>query len=162
MTAPAFTVVMPAHNAEATVGRAIESVLAQELGEFELVVVDDGSTDGTRARVGEFLDDPRIRVISQPQAGPAAARNTAIRAGAGELVSMLDADDLWLPTYLERMGAALRSDDGAGLAYTNAWVLDEPPGKIRQNLALRHEPTVPPQTARALMLHLARRTVAAV
>jgi glycosyltransferase involved in cell wall biosynthesis len=154
---PTFTVVVPAHNSARTVKSAIRSVLQQTRPDFELIVVDDGSTDETAACVESFSHDARVRLISQPQRGPGAARNTAIRAGVGELVSMLDADDLWLPSYLEQMDRALRDDPQAGFAYTNAWVLDDPPGRIRRKPALWTQPEVPLKTPRELMLRLARR-----
>jgi len=157
VSAPKFTVVMPAHNERETVASAIRSVLQQTRQDFELIVVDDGSVDDTRRHVEAFAGDARVRLIAQAQSGPAAARNAAIRAGIGELVSMLDADDLWLPTYLERMDHALHHDPQAGFAYTNAWVLDDPPGRIRRKPALWTQPEAPLETARELMLRLARR-----
>lgn len=157
MRAPTFTVVMPAHDAARTIESAIRSVLQQTRPDFELVVVDDGSRDATRERVEAFADDDRVRLLAQAQSGPAAARNTAIRAGAGKLVSFLDADDLWLPTYLEEMERALRDDPDAGFAYTNAWVLDDPPGRIRRKPALWTQPESPLQDPHELLLRLARR-----
>lgn len=157
MPAPKFTVVIPAHNAGRTVTSALRSVQQQTRQDFEVIVVDDGSIDETRRKVEAFADDRRVRLIAQAQSGPAAARNAAIRAGVGELVSMLDADDLWLPTYLERMDRALQADPQAGFAYTNAWVLDDPPGRIRRKPALWTQPETPLKTARELMLRLARR-----
>lgn len=157
MIRPTFTVVMPAHDAETTIGSAIRSVLGQTRQDFELIVVDDGSTDQTRARLEPFLAEPRLRLVSQPQRGPAAARNAAIRVGSAPLVSMLDADDLWLPRYLERMAEALAADTAAGLAYTDAWILEEPPGRVRRRPALWREPDAPPASARELMLKLAGR-----
>jgi GT2 family glycosyltransferase len=157
--APTFTVVIPVYNGAGTVESAIRSVLHQTRGDFELVVVDDGSTDATAERVGRFLDDPRIRLLAQPRGGPAAARNTGIRAGRAPLVSMLDADDLWLPDYLRAMESALRGDGGAGFAYTDAWVLDDASGRIRRTTAMaaQRPPKRPPADAHDLLLMLARR-----
>jgi glycosyltransferase involved in cell wall biosynthesis len=128
---PTFSVVMPAHNAAATVEAAIRSVLLQSVQDFELIVTDDGSTDDTAARASS-LNDPRIRVIRQDGAGPSAARNAAIAVARGRFVSMIDSDDLWMPRYLETMGKALDENPQAGLAYANAWVLDEATGRIRR------------------------------
>jgi O-antigen/teichoic acid export membrane protein/glycosyltransferase involved in cell wall biosynthesis len=144
---PTFSIVMPAYNACATIAPAIESVLRQTRGDFELIVVNDGSTDETVARVEPYLADRRIRVISQPNLGLAGARNTAIAASRGTYVSLLDSDDLWLPQYLEVMAAALDADSTAGVAYTDAWVLDDVSRRIGRVSAM--SPWHPPSTPEA-------------
>jgi glycosyltransferase involved in cell wall biosynthesis len=144
---PRFSVVVPAHNAEATIGDAIMSVLAQTCDDFELIVVDDGSGDETASIVRSFAaEDARIRLVGQPNKGPAAARNAAIELARGELVSMLDSDDLWLPRYLERMGAVLERERSAGFAYTDAWVLDSDGAHVRAATAMSNQkpPSRPP------------------
>lgn len=104
---PKVSVVIPVHNREKLVGRAIASVLRQTEGDFELLVVDDGSTDGTVARV-QAVGDRRLRLIRHPaNRGAAAARNTAIRAARGAFVAFLDSDDEWADDKLERQLAAL-------------------------------------------------------
>jgi hypothetical protein len=125
MTPPAttFSVVIPAYNAADTLGEAIDSVLAQTRKDFEIIVIDDGSSDNTVAVVAGYAD-PRVRVYSQENAGPSAARNRGIALAAGEYVSSLDSDDLWLPDYLAEMGRALEENPRAGFAYTRAWILD--------------------------------------
>ena len=128
---PMFSVVMPAFDAAATLGASIRSVLAQTRGDWELIVVDDGSRDGTAA-VAKSFDDPRVKLIPTQHAGIAAARNLALGHATGEYISLLDGDDLYLPTYLDRMGSALDSDPGAALAYTQAWVLDDRTGRVRR------------------------------
>jgi glycosyltransferase involved in cell wall biosynthesis len=141
---------MPAHNASATVEAAIRSVMLQTVEDFELIVSDDGSTDDTPARARRF-DDPRVRLLTRDRAGgPSAARNAAIAVAHGEFVSMIDSDDLWLPSYLEVMGQALEDDPDAGLAYTDAWVLDDETGRIRQKTAMAYQrpPEVPPADPR--------------
>lgn len=159
MGAPTFTIAMPAHQASATVGAAIRSVLAQTRGDFELVVVDDGSTDGTAETVERFRDDQRIRLMRQENRGPAHARNTAIAAGRGRYVSMLDSDDLWLPTYLESMERALRASPRAGLAYTDAWVLDDVSRRIQRVTAMHYQdpPDPPPADAEGFLSALLER-----
>jgi glycosyltransferase involved in cell wall biosynthesis len=150
--APTFSVVMPAYNAAATIEAAIDSVLAQTRGDFELIIVNDGSTDGTVARVDRYLDDPRIRLISQTNLGQADARNTAIDASRGEFVSLLDSDDLWLPHYLEAMAATFAAEPTAGVAYTDAWVLDDRTRKIARATAMgRQHPAVAPTDAEAFL-----------
>jgi glycosyltransferase involved in cell wall biosynthesis len=143
---PRFTVVMPAHNTGPLVAHAIRSVLQQTCGDFELIVIDDGSTDGTATEVRGFTADPRVRLVEQVNRGPSAARNAGIALARGEYISMLDSDDMWLPRYLEVMGAALDRDPSAGLAYTDAWVLDEPTGRIRRTTMMHYQrpPAHPP------------------
>jgi glycosyltransferase involved in cell wall biosynthesis len=93
------SVVIPAFNAEAVVCRAIESVLRQTLAPTEIILVDDGSTDGTRAAVERY--DACVRCLTQPNAGVSAARNRGIDAATQGWVALLDADDEWLPSKLE-------------------------------------------------------------
>lgn len=94
------SVVIPAYDAEGFLARAVESVLGQSIPPREILVVDDGSTDGT-ADVARRLGE-RIRYLRQENAGPSGARNRGIGAAAGEWVAFLDADDWWLPRRLER------------------------------------------------------------
>jgi GT2 family glycosyltransferase len=145
MVEPTFTIAMPAYNSSQTIGAAIRSVLAQTRSDFELVVVDDGSSDDTTAQVARF-EDERVRLVRQENSGPGAARNLAIIAGRGRYVSMLDSDDLWLPTYLESMAAVLDAHPDVGLAYTDAWVLDDATRRIRRTTAMhyQHPPRDPP------------------
>jgi GT2 family glycosyltransferase len=146
MVEPTFTIAMPAYNSSRTIGAAIRSVLAQTRSDFELVVVDDGSSDDTTDQVARF-EDERVRLVRQENSGPGAARNLAIIAGRGRYVSMLDSDDLWLPTYLESMAAVLDAHPDVGLAYTDAWVLDDPTQRIRRTTAMhyQHPPRDPPR-----------------
>jgi len=105
--APRITVLMPAYNRERYIRAAIESVLAQTRGDFELLVVDDGSTDGTAAAVGSYRD-PRIRLLRNPQnLGIPAARNRGISESRGEFIAMLDSDDVAHPRRLEKQAAFL-------------------------------------------------------
>jgi glycosyltransferase involved in cell wall biosynthesis len=153
-----FTVVIPAFNAARTIGSSIRSVLQQTEQDFEIVVVDDGSSDDTVECARSFASDPRVRVISQRNKGPSAARNAALAAARGFYVSMLDADDLWLPEYLEVMGGALDANPDAPFAYTDAWVLDDGTGRIRRASAMFYQR--PPRTlpdARAFFLLLLER-----
>jgi cellulose synthase/poly-beta-1,6-N-acetylglucosamine synthase-like glycosyltransferase len=92
-----FSIVMPAYNSEATIDAAIESAMRQTRRNFELIVVDDGSTDSTVSRVQRHLGSGRIKLITQPHLGSSAARNAAIAESVGEYVTLLDSDDVWLP-----------------------------------------------------------------
>ena len=106
---PLFSAVIPAHDAEPFIGRALRSALAQDGVSLEVIVVDDGSTDRT-AELAAAWDGP-VRVIGQANAGVAAARNRGIREARGELIAFLDADDEWLPGHLARARAVLRDTD---------------------------------------------------
>ena len=103
------SVVMPALNAAAYIASAIESALAQTYSKFELIVVDDGSTDLTPQIVAEFLDkDPRVILVRNHGKGVSAARNTAVALARGRYIAPLDADDLWHHRKLELQLAALQ------------------------------------------------------
>jgi hypothetical protein len=147
---------MAAYNAEQTVASAIDSALAQTYADIEVVVVDDGSTDRTGA-VAAAMGDERVRVLQQPNRGPSAARNAGIRAAQGELVSVLDADDLWLPTYVETMVKALDGAPQCAFAWGDAWVYDLVSARVRVARAMAyqnpplHEPTDPDLLVRELL-----------
>ncbi|WP_051670494.1 glycosyltransferase family 2 protein [Bryobacter aggregatus] len=100
-----ISVVIPAYNAEKTLGRAIESALGQTLAPLEVIVVDDGSSDGTAAVARSFGE--RVRLLVQPNGGVGAARNTGILASVGNQIGLLDSDDVWRPDKLEKQWAAL-------------------------------------------------------
>lgn len=109
---------MPAYNSAATIARALDSVLAQTVSDWELIVADDASADDTVARV-EAYDDSRITLVRAPRNdGPAATRNLALTRVSGDAVAFLDADDWWEPAFLERQLAALTG--GVGIAACDA------------------------------------------
>jgi glycosyltransferase involved in cell wall biosynthesis len=95
------SVVVPLYNKEPYIRRALDSIAAQTFGDFEAIVVDDQSSDRGPEIAAAFAD-PRFRVIRQPNAGPAGARNRGIAEARGEFLAFLDADDVWRPRYLER------------------------------------------------------------
>lgn len=105
--APCVSVVIPAYNAAWCVGRAIDSVLAQSFRDFELIVVDDGSTDGTATLLAAY--GAALRVVTQANGGMSSARNAGIRAATGRYIAFLDADDRWLPDKLARQVALLEA-----------------------------------------------------
>lgn len=100
-TAPLITVVTPAYNVEGYIGEAIDSVLAQRFTDFEYLVVDDGSTDGTAGLVTSRTD-PRMRLVTAVHGGLASARNVGVAAARGQYVAFLDGDDRWHPDFLAR------------------------------------------------------------
>ncbi|MDW8322985.1 MAG: glycosyltransferase [Burkholderiales bacterium] len=135
MTSPLVSVVMPCLNAEATILRSIDSVLTQSCADIELIVVDNGSTDGTLA-ILESLTDPRLIYLHEPVRGVSYARNRGLQQACGRYVAFLDADDTWDRNFLAKMTAALDVNPEAILAYCG-W----------QNLGVEGErgrPFVPP------------------
>jgi glycosyltransferase involved in cell wall biosynthesis len=103
-----ISVIIPVHNGARHLSAAIESVLAQTLPPVELLVVNDGSTDASAAIAHSF--GPPVRVLTQPNLGPAAARNLGVAHAIGDLLAFLDADDLWLPDKLARQVQVLWDD----------------------------------------------------
>jgi O-antigen biosynthesis protein len=116
---PTVSVVIPVFNRPEAVRRAVGSVLAQTCQDFEIIVVDDGSTDATPASIAAFADRRITMVRHERNRGGSAARNTGIRAGTAPFVAFLDSDDEWLPTKLERQLRVFeRSSDRLALVYT--------------------------------------------
>ena len=126
------TAAIPAYNAERYLSDAIESVLAQTHPCFEVIVVDDGSTDDTAQIARSY---PEVRCLRQQNGGDANARNRAISETNGDLIAFLDADDLWLPEKIARQLDLFRSDPQLGMAYTGVTVVDS---------SLRPVETLPP------------------
>lgn len=121
MSAPLFSIVIPTFNRAVSAAAAVRSVLAQTDGGWECLVVDDGSTDGTRAALDGFTD-PRLRFFwNERNRGQHACRNQAIREAKGEWIAFLDSDDLFLPRRLETLAAAIAARPSAGFWFTNAW-----------------------------------------
>ncbi len=114
-----ISVVIPTYNRAKVVGEAIESVLAQTYKDFELVVLDDGSTDETRNRVQPYLVDSRVRYFYQENAGVSAARNAGVKIASGEFVSFLDSDDLWKPNMLESVVMFIERHPGMQAIFTD-------------------------------------------
>jgi hypothetical protein len=112
----AFSVVMPTFNRRDTVGEAIRSVLAQTHCAFELIIVDDGSSDGSDAVIAPFLADPRVRLVHGRHGGVSAARNLGLDQASGEIVAYLDSDNRWKPWFLQVM-AMFMVRDGLEAAY---------------------------------------------
>ncbi len=130
-----FSVVIPLYNKGHTIVGTLQSVLAQGYPDFEVIVVDDGSTDDGPAIISREFTDPRIRLMHQGNQGAAAARNRGVEAAAFELIAFLDGDDLWRPTYPTTMKRAaelfptadmyccagvIRNPDGSGLVRYSA------------------------------------------
>lgn len=115
---PRVSIILPAYNRETLVARAIDSVLAQTFTDFELILVDDASKDGTRAVLETYRDHPKVRLIlSDVNRGGSGARNLGIEAARGDLIAFQDSDDVWLPGKLAAQVAALDTHPKAGLCY---------------------------------------------
>jgi len=112
------TVVIPVRNRRKQIGRAVESVLAQSFLDFELIVVDDGSTDGTAHEVSR-RSDPRLRVTSLPPSGPGAARNVGLAQARSSWTAFLDSDDEWHKSFLEKTLAVARACPEVGAVFSN-------------------------------------------
>ena len=125
MTGPLISCVIPAYNAERYLAEALESVLSQTYRPIEIVVVDDGSTDGTADVVRSFGD--AIQYLHQANGGCSVARIAGIEATTGELIALLDADDIWLPNKLERQAGefARRPELDALFGYVQNFWIDE-------------------------------------
>jgi glycosyltransferase involved in cell wall biosynthesis len=121
---PSISVIIPTFNRADLVINALESVLAQTYQAYEIIVVDDGSTDNTACRLVPYRD--RIRYLYQRNRGVSAARNNGINAATGEWIATLDSDDVWLPSKLERQMEAVKAAGGAyGACFTDCrWVGD--------------------------------------
>ena len=120
--APAVSVIIPTYNRGYCLARAVTSVLGQSFADFELIVVDDGSTDDTAAVLAGF-GDPRLRVVRHPtNRGVGATINTGIREAAADLIALQDSDDEWLPEKLARQVAVMQAGGaGLGVVYCDQW-----------------------------------------
>ncbi len=119
-----ISVIIPVYNGENTIQETIQSVLNQTFDDFELIVIDDGSTDST-LKVIQSIPDSRIRVFSYPNAGLATSRNRGLEKATGEYIAFLDADDLWTPDKLEAQLKALQENPKAAVAYSWTDMIDE-------------------------------------
>jgi glycosyltransferase involved in cell wall biosynthesis len=130
---PEVSVIIPTYNRRAMVREAIDSVLAQSAVVFELIVVDDGSSDGTAEDLARLGDSIRVERIANR--GPAAARNRGVANACAPLIAFLDSDDLWAPSKLERQLAFMREKPGCAISQTSEiWIRN---GR-RVNHGMRH------------------------
>lgn len=130
-TQPMFTVVVPLYNTERYISSTLDSILAQSFADFEVVVVNDASTDAGPVIVERYMArDPRIRMITQDNRGLAGARNSGIRSARGRFVALLDADDLWTPDKLARHAAHLEANPDVGVSFAPSLFIDENGGDL--------------------------------
>jgi glycosyltransferase involved in cell wall biosynthesis len=118
------SVVIPAYNAMTYLPEAVESVLRQTFTNFEVLIIDDGSSDHISEWASQLVD-PRVKLISQENQGLSGARNTGIANAQGEYIAFLDADDLWEPTKLEKQVLCLEDNPAVGLVHTWMVLVDE-------------------------------------
>lgn len=131
MANPCVSVVVPTYNRAAIVLEALESVMVQTFRDFEIVIVDDGSEDGTKERLSEFIaqqpntpDEPEIRYIYQANQGQSAARNAGIAAARGRWIAFLDSDDRWMPHHLALQCRVLSDHEECRAAFADAQLVD--------------------------------------
>lgn len=122
---PAISVIMPAYNAGATIADSIKSVQGQSLQNWELIIIDDGSTDNTVQVASKLASaDPRICIIQRPNRGPSVARNKGADLARGFILAFLDADDFWAPERLTGMLKAFRDRPKAGVLFSRTRFID--------------------------------------
>jgi glycosyltransferase involved in cell wall biosynthesis len=122
---PKVSVIVAAYNYARFLADALDSVVRQTFADYEVLVIDDGSSDDTAAVVQPFLDDARVHYYRTPHLGQSGAKNTGMRLARAPLLAFLDADDLWLPDKLARQVALLRADPALAVVHTRRLLIDE-------------------------------------
>ena len=145
---PSVSIVIPAFNVAPYIAETLNSVFAQTFDDFEVIVVDDGSSDVEELEraLGPYLE--RVRYVRQENLGAGAARNHGVQEARGEFIAFLDSDDLWLPEYLEEQVRFLRAD-GYDLAYADALLFGDSP--IAGKTYMQTAPSVGPVTFLSLV-----------
>jgi glycosyltransferase involved in cell wall biosynthesis len=146
---PEISVIIPAYNAAGAIARCLESLTAQTFGDFEVIVVNDGSTDDTAGICGRFCsEDPRFRLVSQPNSGVSEARNRGLADSHGELICFVDADDYVDRDYLQALRDAM---EGADLAVSGLRCVYDGGGEKRYSLETDSFPATDPVKFHALI-----------
>lgn len=122
---PKVSIIVPAFNAAPTLLQTLDSLLNQTYRDFEILLVDDGSTDATRRLAEAYCADPRMRVVRQSNRGAAGARNTGIAMARGRYIGFCDADDMWHPQKLATHVAHLDTNAAVGVSYSATTMIDE-------------------------------------
>src|SRR3982751_6750428 len=125
MDNPLVSVVIPVFNGAPFVAHAVASIRRQSVQDVQIIVVDDGSTDGTQAVLKELAHTQGIQWYQQAHGGPARSRNRGIEAARGEFIALLDCDDVWLSDKLEAQLCLMRGDGKIGVVHTDYEVVDE-------------------------------------
>lgn len=134
MSTPLVSVIIPAYNSAKYITDTINSVLQQSIADFEIIVVDDGSTDHLKEVLTPFIAKNQIKYIPQANQGVSVARNQGYKSSQGNYIAFLDADDVWLPDNLEAKLNKFKSGD-FGLVHADAFVIDERSCPLEQTLA---------------------------
>ena len=138
---PRVSITIPTFNCARFLGRAIDTALAQTYADYEIIVVDDGSTDDTREVLARFGD--KIRYVYQPNGGLSSARNLALSHAGGELIAYLDADDMWYPHRLEAQVAFLDAHQECGFVHSDVTIIDEADRVVHQRFNAETRREVP-------------------
>jgi glycosyltransferase involved in cell wall biosynthesis len=124
------SVVIPTYNPKEHLVETLESALNQTYDNFEILLVDDGSTDDITALLQPYITSEKIRYLRRENGGTAAARNTGIANSSGDYIAFLDHDDIWLPEKIAIQVSALEQNISCGLTYCNLYILDEMTGRL--------------------------------
>ncbi len=138
---PIISIIVPAYNAQKTIFKTIESVRQQTHTDWELIIINDGSTDDT-SQIAKSIEDSRIRVFDYPNGGVAMARNRGIEQATGDYIAFLDADDTWTFDKLELQLKALQQNPQAGVAYSWTYFLYEATGVCSPSEPVYHQGNV--------------------
>lgn len=136
---PFFSVIVPVYNVVDYIHETLSGIEGQHWDDYEIIVVDDGSTDGTTALL-DRLDNPRLTVLHQRNGGVSRARNTAINVAKGVYVALLDGDDVWLPNHLSHAAHFFRTHPDAAW-YTSHYVKSLSPEQDQQNIHSTEHPS---------------------
>jgi glycosyltransferase involved in cell wall biosynthesis len=147
---PAVSVIIPAYNAAAHIGVALDSVFAQSCTDLEVIVINDGSPDSEQMELALTPYRPRILYLKQQNRGPSAARNLGIQHASGEFLAFLDSDDSWLPEYLSEQTDFLRHEPSLDMVYSDALFLGNTPSAGKRFMELC--PSNGPVTFESLLL----------
>lgn len=139
-----ISVVIPLYNKAHTIVHTLSTVLHQTYQNFEIVIVDDGSTDDGVQLLNDNFSDSRIRIISQANAGVSAARNRGIEETEGDWIAFLDADDEWIPTYLEYVSRAIQSNNEAQIILSGRYSQNILTNQRSTNIPSRYKDRVVP------------------
>mgnify|MGYP000225793700 CR=1 FL=1 len=135
---PLISIVTPTYNRSEFLAEAVNSVLGQTYSNFELLIIDDGSTDDTRELVASYQQDPRIRYFYQSNQGQSVARNRGIAESAGDFICFLDSDNAWLPKKLERSLLEFQRFPETQVVYGDSILIDENSAEIGKSTMKRY------------------------
>jgi glycosyltransferase involved in cell wall biosynthesis len=151
MSRPLVSVIIPTYNRNGLIGLTLDSVARQTFRDYEVIIIDDGSTDGTSESVSRRPEP--IRYLRQEHRGVAAARNRAMEEASAPLVAFLDSDDVWLPDFLAEVTTALTTHPEAAMAYSNFRTVDAHGQKLRGHRKAQHGGAVTAPLFSSIFIH---------